>query len=61
MRFAYHMYGSGIGELKLEKVDADGKRTQLFYKKGVSENAWREYEVFLPTENYDYEVFQHTI
>ena len=54
------MYGNSVGDLKLEKVDADRKRTQLFHN-NVSKNAWREYEVFLPTKSYDYEVTQHII
>ena len=55
MKFAYHMRGSTMGELKLEKVAAGGTRTTIF-SNSKSEYRWKTYEFSLPTENYDYEV-----
>ena len=60
MQFAYHMYGSSMGELKLEMVDINGTRTQLFYN-NISENAWKIFNVILRTRDSDYEVKNHLI
>ena len=56
LKFAYHMYGTGVGELKLETVTEDGSRTENFTKNAVSENAWKVQEVTLNTQNSDYHV-----
>ena len=63
MKFAYHMYGENTGEFKLEKVAADGTRTQMFSDPHSTEE-WKEYEISLPTENFDFEVdfdYPHTL
>ena len=44
-----------MGELKLESVHSDGTRTELFHN-DVSEDAWKEYEVTLPKEDFTYHV-----
>ena len=55
MWFAYHMYGSRMGELKLERVAANGTRVLLFNNK-KSEDAWKEYQLTLSTQTFDYQV-----
>ena len=55
MTFFYHMYGNGMGHLKLEKVLSNGASAQLFHNHG-SYNVWRQYSVNLPTESSDYKV-----
>ena len=51
MKFAYHMHGETMGELKLEKVYHDGTRTQIFHNTEVAD-AWKEQTVFLPMVTY---------
>ena len=60
MKFAYHMHGETMGELKLEKLYPDGTRMQLFYNTEV-EDAWKEQTIFLPMDTINYEViiFDH--
>ena len=48
-----------MGELKLESVHSDGTRTELFHN-DVSEDAWKEYEVTLPIEDFTYHVRKAT-
>ena len=55
LKFHYHMYGNGMGELKLETVSKDGTRTQLFQNTN-SENAWKEQEITMATQDVDYHV-----
>ena len=63
MKFAYHMHDgkypgvspSEMGELRLYTVSVDGTRNQLFYN-SAPENAWKEFAVSLPSENFDYRV-----
>ena len=49
------MYGSRMGELKLERVAANGTRVLLFNNK-KSEDAWKEYQLTLSTQTFDYQV-----
>ena len=56
MKFAYHMHGEEMGELKLEAVSTDGTQRQQLFHNTEYEDMWKEYEVTVPTQTYDYRV-----
>ena len=56
MRFAFHMYGSSMGKLQLDQVNADGSRTTLFSRESVSVNQWQDTQINLYSQNHDYHV-----
>ena len=46
LSFKAHMYGSGIGTLKIEKIEGNSK-TVLFTKAGNQQNKWHSFSVNL--------------
>ena len=56
MKFAYHMHGSTMGELRLEKVYPDGTTRTLLFRNTEVEDAWKEHKVYLPIDTVNYEV-----
>ena len=47
LQFKAHMYGRGIGALKIETVKGS-TRTTIFSKSGAQGNIWQSYNVDLP-------------
>jgi hypothetical protein len=54
LKFAYHMYGAEMGQLRL-LVKAGDRDIQLFHN-NKSENRWKEFEVTLPEAVVDYKL-----
>ena len=50
------MFGSTMGELRLDYVDEKGVRIQLFHHADGSDNAWKEYKLTLYAETFRYQV-----
>ena len=48
LSFKAHMYGRGIGSLKVEKLEGS-QRTELFEKVGNQGNKWLTFKVDLPS------------
>ena len=54
LKFAYHMYGANMGQLRL--LGKAGRRETQLFRDNKSENRWKEFEVTLPELDRDYKV-----
>ena len=54
LKFAYHMYGADMGQLRLHKVGHNGITT--LFSNSKSERRWKEFEVTLPESDKAYVV-----
>ena len=55
------MYGSTMGKLQLDKVNADGKRSTLFSEDGDQGNNWLEKQITLSSQSDDYHVSRNCL